>query len=476
MKYYIILLLITLNIGLSGQIDTVNTTFQGSLLFPTFPVKSSFTNVMDRNGMPIVYSANMESGLGIYEISDPTDIKLISDLGIGIFNGLDVSTVRQYGNLLFLGIGDFQVDDNEKSGLAIVDVTGPYFPVLRDVWDSTAFTHGISHLLVEGDYAYLSTMTDGIIILNISDVDNIKFQSSLELDLNFPSSSPNAHNARGLKLRNDSLFVCMDRGGLRVVDVADKTAPAEIYKYINTDLNEVAAAAYNDVVIKDNYAFMSVDYCGLEIVDISSTPFSVIQWFNPQNCSGTNWSGSPMHLNEIKLTNNDSLLIVSAGQSEFFIFDITNPLDTKKKGEFAMVNDTLACHGIDVYNGQIAASIIHTPIHVPPFTPFFSKTGGIQLYDYEIINDPSNIQIPEETLSISIFPNPARDLIYINAASRFKSLIIYDHLGKLVKHYYWKGGVHKMQIDLSNFSNGLYLLSFSDDENIQTERLVINRN
>ena len=57
------------------------------------------------------------------------------------------------------------------------------------------------------------------------------------MDLNFPTSSGSAHNARGLKYRNDTLYVCFDRGGLRVVDVTNKTNPLEVYKYINNSLN-----------------------------------------------------------------------------------------------------------------------------------------------------------------------------------------------------------------------------------------------
>lgn len=475
-RIIIVLLTMTCSIESYSQIDTVIFTEQAVHLFPSLPIKSSYTSLFDkRNGMNYAYSANMESGLGIYDISNPSIINLVLNWGIANFNNLDVSTIEQKGNSLFVGIGDFQVNTNTSSGLAIVDITNPTSPVIKDIWDSTLFDHGISHLIVEGNYAYLSTMTDGVIILDVSDENNITFKSHLPLDLNFPTPSTNAHNARGLKYKNDTLYVCFDRGGLRAIDVTNKTNPIEIYEYINTSLNSTAAAAYNDIAIKGNYAFVSVDYCGLEVLDISTIPFTSVQWFNPWGCNNTNWSGADLHTNEVILSNNDSLLFVTAGQSELFAFDVTNPFAVTKVGEFVNLNDTLATHGLDVWNNKIILSFIHTPFHIPPFTPFFADPGGLKLLDYSFttlwtsINETS---INKELLKIYPNPNQGHSLV-VTCNTELINIRMMNSIGQVVfadieinqKEY---------AIDLSANSTGVYFLLIETNKGLLTKKLIIN--
>lgn len=475
MKRVVIALLTMFSFESYSQIDTVTFAEQAVHLFPSFPIKSSYTSLFDkRNGMNYVYSANMESGLGIYDISTPSIINSVLNWNISNFNNLDVSTIEQKGNSLFVGIGDFQVSTNLSSGLAIVDITNPTSPAIKDIWDSTLFVHGISHLIVEGNYAYLSTMTDGIIILDVSNENNITFKSHLQLDLNFPSPSLNAHNARGLKYKNDTLFVCFDRGGIRVIDVSDKSNPVEIYQYINTVLNSQAAAAYNDIAIKGNYAFVSVDYCGLEVLDISTIPFTSIQWYNPWGCNNTNWSGADIHTNEVMLSNNDSLLFVTAGQSELFVFDVTNPLTVSKVGEFVNLNDTLATHGLDVWNDKIILSFIHTPFHIPPFTPFFADPGGLKLVDYTISNLTSTLfEIHDNIAGLIIFPNPNNGNIFsLSCKNKMNSIQIYNAVGQLV---FIIDNINKKEYTIASFTkeSGVYFVTVITNQGEQLKSKIL---
>jgi hypothetical protein len=476
MKYVYTIVFALLFTKIHSQIDSVLLTQQSIHLFPSFPVKSSYTSLFDRRPQfNILYSANMESGLGIYETTN-NNIANILNIPKSVFNNLDVATIEQRAQSLFIGIGDFQVNNNTHSGLAILDISNPQAPVIKDVWDTTLFTHGISHLLIDGNYAYLSTMTHGIFILDIANENNIIFKSRLALDLNYPSPSVNAHNARGLKIKNDTLYVCFDRGGLRMVDVSDKSNPVEVYKYINTSLNSQAAAAYNDIAIKGNHAFVSVDYCGLEVIDISNIPFTSIQWYNPWGCTTTNWSGSPLHLNEVMLANNDSLLFVTAGQSEVFVFDITNPLNTTKIGEFVNLNDTLATHGLDVFNNSVSLSLIHTPIHIPPFTPFYSDPGGLKILSYQIQNAVS-VENTQHTgsNSLSVYPNPtAINPITINCNSLIKTIAIYDDKGQTV----FKNlcvNTTTLTINTNYWQQGIYYLHTNTALGIKTKKIIVHR-
>ena len=458
----------------NAQIDSVLLNETAAHLFPSFPFKSSFTSIIDRNNSGYLFSANMESGMEIFDLSVSGQITSILTMDISNFDSLDVSTMKQRDNSLFLGIGDFQTNTNVASGLAILDINNPSSPTIKDIWDTTAFVHGISHILIMDDHAYLSTMSDGIIILDISDESNIKFKSHLELDLNFPAPSSNAHNARGLKFRNDSLFVTFDRGGLRVVDVTDKSNPIEVYKYINTSLNSSAAAAYNDIIIKDNFAFISVDYCGLEVINIGSIPFTNVQWYNPWGCNLTNWSGAPNHFNELKTGSNDSLLFISTGQSEVLAFDITNPTNTILKGSYGSLTDSLATYGVDVFNNQIALSYVRTPFHVPPFTPFFSNPGGLKLLDYSVINNSSGIFGNSYSYDvIKIFPNPGRERISIEADDEIEELSIFDSFSRIVYQNNYINST-KTDINMNDVSKGLYIVVTGTKRGILRNKLVIN--
>lgn len=454
-----------------SQIDSVFITEQAVNLFPSFPIKSSYTSLIDRrSGFNYVYSANMESGLGIYDISNPNQINPVVNLPISFFNNLDVSTIEQRGNSLMVGIGDFQVNTNTASGLMILDISNPLLPSVIDSWDSTIFTHGISHLFIEGNYVYLSTMKDGIIILDITNEQNILFKAHLQLDLNFPSISPNAHNARGLKFKNDTLYVCFDRGGLRVIDVTDKSNPVEVYQYINTVLNAQAAAAYNDISIKGNYAFVSVDYCGLEVIDIGNIPFTSVQWYNPWNCNTTNWSGAALHTNEIILANNDSLLFVTGAQSELFVFDVSNPLLTHIVGAFTNLNDTLATHGLDVFQNKVLLSFIHTPVHIPPYTPFYADPGGLKIVVYQTQNLVNlDEKINTFKADVKLYPNPViEDYFTIKSNEIIQSVKVYSSMGQeyfklndlmqksvIINTNHWPAGVY--QVLLSDEKEDTYL-------------------
>ena len=471
-KICVLLITLTCTFSLSAQIDTIQFEQEAEWMFPSFPIKSSYTSLFDRRvEYPYAYSANMEHGLGIYDVSNPNSITPVVDLPVSSFNNLDVATIEQRENSLFAGIGDFQVNDNNASGLAILDISDPENPEFKDIWDSTLFTHGISHLLLDGNYVYLSTMTDGLIILDITDESNIQFKSHLQPDLSFPTPSTNAHNARGLKIKNDSLYMCFDRGGLRVIDVTDKTNPVEVYKYINNTLNESAAAAYNDIAIHENYAFISVDYCGLEIVDISTIPFTPVEWYNPWGCDFTNWSGAALHTNEIILSNNDSLLFVSGGQSELFVFDITNPLNVHKKGEFVNLNDTLATHGLDVFDGKVLLSFIHTPFHIPPFTPFFADPGGLKIVSYEMqLATAVNEITPERLL---VFPNPiSGSRVSIHTDESISHIQITSSVGEIISVPF-RLEAFGAELDVSALENGSYLLSIFTENSHETTRLIV---
>ena len=425
---------------------------------------SSFTTKFDQHSPGFLYAANMERGIGVYDIRQAGLIEEVVRLDTALFNGLDVSNIRQVGSDLFAALGDFQSEDH-NTGLAIVDVQNPEMPVVTAVWDTVAFRNGVSHLLVRDGYAYLSIMNDGLLILDVSNRSDIRFVSHLPLDPNFPSpSSGQHHQARGLTFRNDSLWVTFDRGGLRVVDVRDKANPEEVYQYINTDLNTVAAAAYNDVVIKDNYAFISVDYCGLEIIDISRFPYTVVQWYNPWGCNGLNWDKAELHLNELKIVHNEELLFVSGGNTELQVFDISDPESTTLLTSYGRLDDREAAYGMDVIDGKAALAMVKLFFNIP----YIGDFGGIRLLEWEALLTSTAPSPAASTLEF--YPNPVTDQLSIVGEDMIRAVELHDLTGRRLRH--WNKASNRVELDLADLSDGLYVIGISTDQGMIYRRVV----
>jgi hypothetical protein len=74
----------------------------------------------------------------------------------------------------------------------------------------------------------------------------------------------------------------------------------------------------------------------------------------------------------------------------------------------------------------------------------------------------------EET-TISIYPNPAKDVLYLNTGSYLPTQVqIFDMVGNQVYN-----GNTATQIDLNNLTNGMYLVRIQVDGKIETKRLQV---
>lgn len=451
----------------SAQIDSVSIDFESELEFPAqfLQFKSSISSRIDHRDNGFLYSANLTFGLGIYDISDPSSIELLFDLEPSMFGGLSVSTLQQKGNYLYLGLGDFQTE-NEASGLAIVDVTFPDSPVVQDIWTSTDFVNGVSHLDVYDDIVYLSIMNDGLLILDAHEVTDIKFVNTFIPDLSFPEISEGHHQGRGITKVGDILYYTFDRGGFRAIDVSDLDHPEEIQKYINLDLVSKATAAYNDVVVVDGYAYVSVDYCGLEVIDIRTDPWTLVEWYDPVDCQGLNWFGAEIHTNELVTACNDSLLFVSGGNSEVVVFDISDPSALKRIGGFFELDNELAAYGLHIMNNHVSVSYINNPINIP----YVGNWGGLKLLTFAKLHATSSLEIENNDI-ISIFPNPVDSYLNLKNTEELKELSIFSMNGKLIKEYS-RSEIEVGKIDVSQLLDGSYILKCSSNTSSFVEKII----
>jgi len=89
---------------------------------------------------------------------------------------------------------------------------------------------------------------------------------------------------------------------------------------------------------------------------------------------------------------------------------------------------------------------------------------------FEIIFNHILSEIPDITGKslISLYPNPADDIIYLNSNYDILKILIYDCTGKLLKN----NSVHDKAINISELNKGLYFLSAETKGKIFTAKFV----
>lgn len=86
----------------------------------------------------------------------------------------------------------------------------------------------------------------------------------------------------------------------------------------------------------------------------------------------------------------------------------------------------------------------------------------------------SSINILNSIESLNIYPNPATDILTIKNAENFSSIIIRDVLGDIVYKSEILNGID--QIKCSEYQEGIYLLTLSNNKEIVTRKIIIGRN
>lgn len=475
MKQFIILLLLILSLGQGyGQAESVSLTEHGQHEYSW--TYFSYSSLLDRNDAPYVYSASNVLGCVIFDVSDLDQPIPIDTLSPSQFNSHDVSNLYQENSLLYLALGNFQSAFVRRPGLAIVDVSDPSAPLIEAVWDTTAFDNGCAIVRVVGDYAYLGLMDEGVLILDISDRNAIHAVGHIVPDPTFPHTIPYAPNARGMEIRGDYLYLAYDAGGLRIIDISDKSNPVEVHQYMNPDLDSIAQPAYNNIRLVGDYAFIAVDYCGLEIVDISDpTDVQTVAWYNPWDCNGASWFGSPGHSNELITAQGDSLLFMSGGDTELHVLDISDPTHPKLLAEFGIAGDSVVAWGVDVWGEQIVLSLIDNSFFWTPIQPYYGDQGGIRLLSWE--SDMTTLAIAQPIVeAYVVFPNPTHGLIHIQPTAELLGQCILE-LWSLDGQRLLKDDVFLQEnvmfpLDLREYSAGTYLLRLRHKSGVYTQRFL----
>lgn len=467
-------LCLALGAGLGANAQCPGETLQFHADIPSVPSQNVMTIRKDRQGRPFLYVASKEGGLKIYDLADLSAPVAVTVIPVQNWGNLHVMNLEQYGNYLYLALGNHFSGVLQSPGLAIVDVADPEMPVVADFWASPDFDHGGAGIVkVEGNYAYLGAMEHGLIILNVADKNQITHVKNFKPDLDFPHGAPPPgdtakYNARGMEIRNDTLWLCYDRGGLRVLDVQDKEDPVELSRYCNTNLTGYATA-YNNLILDGNRIYAAIDYCGVEVLDVSD-PADIRQmgWWHPWTCPTNNlfvWAGSPGHANELAYDKDCRVLFVATGKSDLHLVSVADPENPDSCGFYGGTGNQIGTWGVDLKDHQLFLSYIFTAI------PFSSNWTGVRVLSYDACI-PNAVANPDNTPEIEVFPNPAANTVYLkmNRELRVYGVYLTDINGRKVKIF----DPGATELPLGGLPSGVYGLQVVTEKGVANRKLLVD--
>ncbi len=273
-----------------------------------------------------VYAAMGDTGLHALSIQDPANPRIMSR----------VDTPGS-AKAAFLKDGLIHLADHNR-GLRIVNwISGETVGALETGFSSAR------HLIVDGNYAYVSDRERGLKIIDITD--KTKPGQVYEYLVASSMYACDVKEGRAYAAHGDS--------GLRVLDVANPAAPVEL-GFFRT------AGSVRDVAVNDGKAYLADAQGGLRILDVSD-PAAIIeigQAATPQNALGIALSGR--------------YALVAAGTAGLRVFDVSNPAAPVEKGYYdppgnaeyvtaGRGNIFLSCGDAGLYFLRLSPALSFTP-------------------------------------------------------------------------------------------------------------------
>ena len=315
----------------------------------------------------IAYVADWFSGIHLYDISTPSQPRLLStfhtdgsskgiivrgdyayvgddDHGLQIINIKDPRKPRRAAELATPGLAYIPVLDGNRlylaghrGGFQIIDVSDPEKPRLLGDYDTQGKTWAIR---VRDNIAYIADDDSGLMMFDVSDPDNIQWIGQFSpggaaedvildgniayvaffdrgvyaIDIKDPgypkkiAHIPTPGNARGLVRNGNLLYVADWLSGIQIHDVSDPAHPRFVGSY------DTVGAAWGLAVVPP-YAYV-MDWWG---------GFSVLNIANPEKPT---LAGRYHQRDRIyDIATRDNVAFAASGSGGLQIYDIKNPLN-----------------------------------------------------------------------------------------------------------------------------------------------------
>lgn len=197
----------------------------------------------------LAYIADGGSGLRIVDVSDPVEPEEISFIEVeGFCTDVKVADGFAY---VTTGLPYREPFEQVISGMYAIDVSDPSSPELMGFYD--AF-RSVNSIALSGNYAFLTVFSWGLVILDISNPENIEEVAFLE-------EEDGANNS--IFISGNYAYIA-DSQVFGIIDISDPTNPEWV---------SVWRAYWScDVFVQGDYAFIADHEEGLKILNISD-PF-----------------------------------------------------------------------------------------------------------------------------------------------------------------------------------------------------------
>ncbi len=427
----------------------------------------TMTSLHDEMDRPYLYIAHKEAGLTIHNIDNPGVPLSVDTVPVNLFDSLQVMNLTQSGHYLYLAIGN-HFTNPQAGGMAIVDVSDPTRVVVTDYFVVPGSESGAGIVRVEGNYAYLGTMQSGLVILDVSDKEDIRMMSQFKPSIDFPvnePANPKLYNARGMVVQNSIVYLAYDAGGLRIINCEDSAQPVQTGRYANPALYQPMnlPRAYNNVVLDGQYIYVTVDYCGLEVLDVSDTSeIHLVGWWNPYDCPDNNWFTSPVHSNELYHNEACDLLFLSTAKNDMVVLDISDPTQPDSCNAFGSTTNNIGTWGISSYDDEIYLTYVCAAI------PFLSIRSLVQILEYSPCSGTTTEEAPES--AFKVFPIPSDGTLHIKSdLSFFDQLKLYDMNGSLK----FSTDRYLEKMDVSDLPHGIYFIQIIAGDTIGLKKIII---
>lgn len=200
-------------------------------------------------------------------------------------------------------------------------------------------------------------------------------------------------------------------------------------------------------------------------------------YFNLQHTKGSNWAVD-IYLtaaNEIKYLDEDGIV------NSVVVGNYVNDQWTNFKFEIDFELDTMLflVDNVLLHSSNFSNSLDFTPSSNLDVMNFYGLAGfnGVDesyyyVDDFKVTDLGHTASIKTNAPNdVTVFPNPAKDVVTINSEYQLKDILIYDMSGKLV--YFQSLNGHNYQFNISNFISGIYVLQIGTEHSVFKQQLMV---
>ncbi len=366
-------------------------------------------------------------GKGKITILDITDPSNITEAGSYIPQSV---TPNFWPDFIFVTGNYAFVENNGEPMLEIYDisnVSNPYYFSGYDDW--------CDDMQIIGNYAYLAAGSSGLLILDISNLQNISLAGYYEL--------PAVSYAHSLRVINNKAYMAFSE--FKIINVSDVYNPALLVSY------DTPGEAYG-MYLKDNYAYIADGEEGLRIIDISneSTPNEI----------GYYTADSMFSSSFLDVIVDGNYAYVADWWLGVRIIDVSDPSTPTEVGFYKIFDtDVISVDGNIIYaNGRDGFYILQNDL---------------------LTTVEENEKVPLEFLLSQNYPNPFNPSTKIKYSIPYSSKVvikIFNILGREIETLVNEEksvGTYEINWNASTLSSGVYLYRIQAGDFAQTKKIIL---